>query len=167
MNKHLKYLSYLARHKWYVTVECFRVGLYWRGLTHDLSKLLPGEWIPYANYFYGGPPVDTTKGYYKPTTTGDDEFDFAWLLHQKRNDHHWQWWMLPEDNGGVKIIPMSKEARLEMLCDWIGASKAQGRGGISSVAEWYQENKRKMQLHQKTRTWIEEKFFKHERKSRK
>lgn len=167
MNKHAKYISYLARHKWYVMVECFRVGLYWRGIIHDLSKFRPCEWIPYANYFGDRPPIDPKKGYYKPTTTGDDAFDFAWLQHQKLNDHHWQWWILPEDNGGVKILPMSKVAGQEMMCDWIGASKAQGRGGMSSVAEWYEENKHKMQLHRNTSIWIESQFFDHERKSRK
>jgi len=83
---YIQYLDYLLRHKWYVTLECFREGLYWQGLTHDLSKFLPSEFIPYANYFYGKGKVKKVRdetGYYKPTDTGDKEFDFAWLLHQK------------------------------------------------------------------------------------
>ena len=103
--KYLKYAWYIIKHKWYVMIECFKVGLYWQGITHDLSKLLPDEWFPYANYFYGFKKRDET-GYYKPTDTGDKAFDFAWLLHQKRNPHHWQWWILPEDDGGTKILEM-------------------------------------------------------------
>ncbi len=29
------------------------IGLIWQGITHDWSKFLPSEWIPYAEYFYG------------------------------------------------------------------------------------------------------------------
>jgi hypothetical protein len=61
----------------------------------------------------------------------------------------------PEDEGGVKILPMVHEARLEMICDWIGASRAQGKGGIEGVREWYAKNGAKMQLHPDTRTWVE------------
>ena len=155
--KHLKYASYLARHKAYVTLECFHQGLFRRGLMHDLSKLRPSEWLPYTEFFYGekAAPVREKTGYYKPTDTGDQSFDFAWLLHQKRNDHHWQWWVLPKDDGGLKILKMSPEARLEMVCDWCGASRAQGYGGWEAVQEWYQANKGKMQLHPETRAWVE------------
>ena len=51
--KHFKYASYVLRHKLFVGLECFKVGLFWRGLVHDLSKLRPSEWLPYARHFYG------------------------------------------------------------------------------------------------------------------
>jgi hypothetical protein len=167
--KHLKYLRYVLIHKWHVTRACLAHGLFWRGLVHDLSKFRPSEWFPYSNHFYGRKSqhkdgdhaprgIHTGRdetGYYKPTDTGDPAFDFAWLLHQKRNDHHWQWWVLPEDDGGVKILPMSARARLEMVCDWCGASIAQGKGGWSGVQVWYEKNKGRMQLHEETRTWVE------------
>lgn len=158
--KHLKYLSYVARHKWFVFVECCREGIPLRGLAHDWHKFLPSEWWPYVDYFYGEPHGSIDKGrddtgYYKPTDTGDRAFDFAWLLHQKRADHHWQWWVLPEDDGGTKVLPMSPGARIEMLCDWCGASKAQGHGGWLGVAKWYEKNKSKMQLHHRTRQQVE------------
>jgi len=53
MSKYILYLKYIIRHKWYVGIECFKMGVYWRGITHDLSKFLPSEFIPYAKYFYG------------------------------------------------------------------------------------------------------------------
>lgn len=161
--KHIKYLRYLLRHKWYVMTECFRHGLIWRGLMHDLSKFLPSEFVPYANFFYGGKNDikrgrDST-GYYKPTDTGDADFDFAWLLHQKRNRHHWQWWILPEDDGGVKVLEIQEPFLTEMICDWIGAGKAQGK--FSPVSDkfretrnWWNANNHKMQLHPETRRAI-------------
>jgi hypothetical protein len=160
MLKHLKYLSYVARHKWFVFEACARHGLILRGLIHDWHKFLPSEWFPYTEHFYGkGSGIKTGRdetGYYKPTDTGDPDFDFAWLLHQKRADHHWQWWVLPEDEGGVKVLEMSEKARLEMVCDWLGASKAQGHGGtMASIRTWYAKNGGKMQLHDQTRYWVE------------
>ena len=161
--KYLKYLHYIVRHKWYVMYECFKKGLIWRGLLHDLSKFYPSEFVPYANYFYGN-KSDIKKGrnstgYYKPTDTGDVAFDFAWLLHQKRNRHHWQWWILPEDNGGVKILEMQEVYRTEMLCDWIGAGKAQGHFSpeddyLQETRNWWNANNHKMQLHPNTRKYF-------------
>jgi len=66
MKKYFEYLIYVLRHKWYVFIECCRVGIIWSGLTHDLSKFLPDEFIPYANYFYGNNKKKRDKtGYYK------------------------------------------------------------------------------------------------------
>lgn len=150
--KHLKYLCYVLRHKWYVFIECCKLGIPVRGLVHDLSKFRPSEWFPYANYFHKPKQRDET-GYYKPYDTGDKAFDYAWLLHQKRNKHHWQWWILPNDDGGVEILPMPDEYRKEMLADWRGAGRAQGYG--DNTKEWYKVNRNKMQLHPETRAWIE------------
>lgn len=157
--KHLKYAYYILRHKWFVMIECFKAGLYWQGIIHDLSKFLPSEWFPYANYFYKR-TVRNKTGYYKPTDTGDKAFDYAWLLHQKRNKHHWQWWILPEDEGGSKLLEIPPKYLVEMICDWIGAGKAQGfkspKGKpLFETQKWYEQNKHKMQLNKQTRIDIE------------
>ncbi len=156
MIKHFKYLSYVLRHKWFVFIECYKMGMLWLGIIHDWSKFLPSEWFPYVEHFHGkGEGIKTGRdetGYYKPTDTGDKAFDFAWLLHQKRNRHHWQWWILPEDDGGEIVMEMPVEYRLEMLCDWFGAGRAQG---TPDVTAWYNKNKDKMRLHPNTRQSIE------------
>ena len=155
--KHLKYLNYLLRHRWFVMIECFKMGIYWQGILHDWSKFLPSEWFAYTNYFYGkNSNINRGRnntGYYKPTDTGDKAFDFAWLLHQKRNRHHWQWWVLPGDDGTIKVLNIPIRYRKEMLCDWMGAGKAQRSRG--SAKEWYESNKWKMKLDPSTRKWIE------------
>ena len=149
-------------------IECFKRGLIWRGLVHDWSKLRPSEFFPYAWHFYGpdshhkdgshaAKGIQTGRdetGYYKPTDTGDAAFDCAWLLHQKRNRHHWQWWILPEDKGGIVLLPMRESYLAEMICDWKGAGKAQGHG--DDIRPWYAKNGSKMQLHQETRKIVEE-----------
>lgn len=160
MGRHIAYGRYLLRHKWFVTKNCFAQRLYWRGLKHDISKFRLREWIPYARFFYDpdGSPAQRRDdtGYYKPTDTGNRAFDMAWLHHQKLNDHHWQFWILPGDEVGIKILSMPDNAWLEMLCDWKGASEAQGYGGTwEAVNKWYSKNKSKMQLHSVTRSNIE------------
>lgn len=159
------YLKYILKHKYYVMISCFNHRMIWRGVLHDLSKFRPSEFIPYAQYFYNkdGSKKDIRdeSGYYKATGTPDIKFNFAWLLHQKRNRHHWQWWILPEDDGGIKVMSMTPEFRKEMLCDWIGAGRA--CGSIKSpdddmyleTREWYKKNKCNMVLHTETRAWIE------------
>lgn len=154
--KYLKYLKYVIRHKWFVFIECCKQGIIWRGIIHDWSKFRFSEFIPYANHFSGG--IETGRdgtGYYKPTDTGDKAFDFAWLLHQKRNRHHWQWWILPEDEGGIIVLEIPDKYRKEMLCDWYGAGRAQG---TPDTRKWYKQNGYKMQLHENTRKWIEERL---------
>jgi hypothetical protein len=96
-----------------------------------------------VNYFYGESPKDTKS------------FDIAWLKHQKRNDHHWQWWILAEDSGNFKTMEMSIDATFEMVCDWWGASRAQGNGDWQGVFGWYEENQHKMELHPNTRDLVE------------
>lgn len=151
---HLLYAKYVLRHKWFVFQAACKLGIPWLGIIHDWSKLLPSEWAAYVNFFYGKEAKarrDET-GYYKPTDTGDSAFDFAWLLHQKRNKHHWQWWILPEDDGRFKALEMPVRYRKEMLADWRGAGRAQGK---PDTLVWYVLNKHKMLLGYKTRFWIE------------
>lgn len=145
-----RYTINLLRHKWFVFLECCKKGIIWQGIIHDWSKFLPSEFVPYANHDF-----DKEKdgaGYYKPTDTGDKAFDFAWLLHQKKNKHHWQWWVLPDDNGGEKILEMPRKYRLEMVCDWRGAGRAYG---TLDARRWYEANKNKMRFHPDTRAWVE------------
>ena len=43
----------ITRHRRLVRKNCFRIGLYWQGLTHDLSKFHPTEFMVGAKYFQG------------------------------------------------------------------------------------------------------------------
>ena len=144
MRKHWLYLQYVLRHKWFVLIECRRRGLWWRGLMHDMSKFRPSEWVAYVNYFYGA----SSDHNYRV----NEAFNLAWLHHQHRNLHHWQYWVLKEDEGGHKVLPMPHAYRTEMLCDWFGAGRAQGH---PDTRGWYLENRGSMNLHPDTRAWVE------------
>jgi hypothetical protein len=153
---YLRYLKYILRHKWYVFVACCELGIPFAGLTHDLSKLRLSEFIPYARHFYGkGGDIrygrDKT-GYYKAGDTGDEAFDRAWLYHQHRNPHHWQYWLLVQDEDPNKALAMPSRYLDEMLADWRGAGKAQG---TPDTMAWYLAHRTKMVLHPETRVALE------------
>jgi hypothetical protein len=118
---YLKYLKSVLRHKWFVFIEACKLGVPLLGLLHDLSKFLPDEFIPYARYFYGEYPVRESKEYYIARnnnvfllTKEDVEraFNLAWLKHQRRNKHHWQWWFLMNDRpeGNFKYTTIDNYA---------------------------------------------------------
>jgi Family of unknown function (DUF5662) len=150
--KHLRYLRYLARHKWFVLVAGLRVHApLWRLLIHDWSKFLPSEWFAYAQSFYGPQPrTEETKR----------RFNRAWLHHQHFNPHHWQHWVLHEDSGQTKVVEMPLPLMREMVADWAGAGR--GMTGKWEVRAWYWKNQPHIQLNPVTRYMAEsllDKYF--------
>lgn len=126
--------------------ECWKYGLIWRGLVHDLSKLHPSEFVPYREYFYG----DLSN-----TDECATNFDYAWNSHQKskQNSHHWQYWVLMGDNGQIRALDMPLKDRFELISDWRGAGMA--INGKDDTRNWYDKNKSNMILSPNTRRWIE------------
>jgi hypothetical protein len=147
MKRHLAYLKYVLRHKLFVLVASRKTGCsLWRALMHDWSKFLPSEWLPYARCFYA---PDGSKQYKE-----SPEYAMAWLLHQWRNPHHWQAWLLRWDRGETTPIEMPEKYAREMVADWMGAGRA--ITGKWEVAAWYLKNKDKIQLHANTRLLVQE-----------
>ena len=109
---------------------------------HDASKYESDEYDAYCNYFYPSP------GFEKDASA----FDEAWLLHQKRNPHHWQYWVLIRDGGDTEPIDMPIWYICEMLCDWHSFTL---RDPKSTAYKWWTDNKDKMVLSSNTRDCIE------------
>jgi hypothetical protein len=159
MRKHLRYLSYVIRHKWFVFIAGLRVGApLWRLIIHDWSKFLPCEWSAYAEYFYGEKPrlqkqeADDYR-YWTLVQPYIDAFNAAWLHHQHHNPHHWQYWVLRMDSGEVLVLNMPEKFIREMVADWMGAGRA--ITGKWEAKEWYLKNREKMQLTAHTRDRVE------------
>jgi hypothetical protein len=142
MRPHLRYASYVARHKWFVLRAGLGTGApLWRLVIHDWSKMSHAEWTPYVKTFY-----DAERA-------SPEAFDAAWLHHQHRNPHHWQHWLLREDDGLTKTLQMPEPLVREMVADWMGAGRAiTGKWGVEA---WYCSSKHKMQLHPKTQRLVE------------
>ena len=110
----------ITRHRHQVLRNCFRVGLYWQGLTHDLSKYSPREFWRGAKYY---------QGYRSPNDAERKEtgVSLAWLHHKGRNRHHFEYWidyvLKPDGSvtmGGCKM-PLRYVA--EMFCDRMAACR--------------------------------------------
>lgn len=154
-----QYDQYLAKHKEYVKKgydwllenlpELVKdiPNLGWQcGFAHDQSKSEPDEYEAYDAYFYGG------NRSFKVV----QEYRKAWLLHLHRNPHHWQHWILINDNPkeGEILIEMPIIYILEMVCDWWAFSWA--KGNLQEIFKWYDEHKNYMKLHPNTRKNVEE-----------
>lgn len=142
MKQYISYFIYLMRHKWYVFQECVDAGILLRGLLHDLSKFRLDEFIPYANYYYG---------------SGDEKgVKISWLFHQKRNDHHWQYWILMNDDGTRVRFKLPEPVMKEMVCDWKGMSKTLRYFELDDTLRWYLQRKNFIDLHPDTAKEVEE-----------
>ena len=53
MNKFWGHLKTITHHRHLVMRGCFRMGLIWQGLTHDLSKYSPTEFLAGVRYYQG------------------------------------------------------------------------------------------------------------------
>ena len=142
---HLHYARYVARHKLYVYRAGRKLGApIHRLLIHDWSKLTHSEWTPYVHMFY------------RPDIHKDDKqdaFDRAWLHHQRHNLHHWQSWILRNDDGRVIALEMPERYARELVADWAGAARA--ITGSCDVRPWYEKNRGKIMLHPQSRELIE------------
>ena len=95
-----RHLKTVQRHRHLVRQYCFRLGLYWQGLTHDLSKFSPVEFWAGVKYFQGDrSPNDAQRR--------DKGYSASWMHHKGRNRHHFEYW--------TDVSPVTRQyAPLEM-----------------------------------------------------
>jgi hypothetical protein len=157
MKQYLAWFKYLTKHRWFVFLECCKVGLFFRGLLHDIDKYIPKQFFPYAKYHFNkdGSRINRRDetGHYDGLNTGDKAFENSLFLHWRRSDHHWEAWSIVRDGGGYKSFPMSDKSILEMVCDWKGAGRA---NGTPDVIKWYKQNGKNQLFHEETRKKVEQ-----------
>lgn len=100
------------------------------------------EYDAYADYFYGEKTPEVCSA-----------FDRAWLAHIHANPHHWQHWMLQNDEDGLKLLDMPYVFIIEMLMDWWSFSWS--KQNLSEIFNWYEKNKKGILLSDKTRSTLE------------
>ena len=112
-------------------------------LTHDASKYEPEEYLAYDAYFYG-----------KNRSYGVlEEYNLAWLRHQHQNPHHWQYWVLINDEDGVQPLDIPYPYLIEMICDWWSFSWKSGNP--YEIFDWYEKKALFMILSNGTRALVE------------
>lgn len=119
MSKGFEHFKTITHHRILVRRNCFRIGLIWQGLTHDLSKYSRTEFSVGAKYYQGDRSPNNAE-------REDIGFSSAWLHHKGRNKHHFEYWMdygIVNGKFGIIPCPMPRKYIAEMVCDRIAASK--------------------------------------------
>lgn len=112
---------------------------------HDASKYKPEEYDAYDKYFYGN-----NRSYAVVR-----DFKYAWLHHIHNNPHHWQYWILHNDEPGegINVLDMPYKYIIEMICDWWSFSWK--KGNLNEIFGWYDDHKTYIKLSGFTRSTVE------------
>lgn len=137
MKKYVKNLLYILQHKWYVFCECWKEGLCIQGIFHDMSKFSKIEFISYAWHFFS-----KEKKY---PGQNREHFQYAWLHHQHKNKHHWNYWVY--DQANQKALEMPYKYMVEMICDW----RAMGRKFGDTAKDFFIKHEHDIILHPATK----------------
>ena len=148
--QHFKTITY---HKYLVMKGCFQVGLYWQGITHDLSKYMPPEFLVGAKHYQGTRRPNNAEREAKG-------YSLAWLHHKGRNKHHYEYWIdysMKEVEGGMAPAPMPVRYVIEMFMDRIAASKVYNKGSYrdSDPLTYFRAGKNVQLIHPKTYRQLE------------
>lgn len=141
------HLRVVLHHKKEVMKGCFQVGLYWQGITHDLSKFSPTEFGAGIRYFQGTrSPNARERELYGYST--------AWMHHKGRNRHHFEYWTDVSEDKTRCLVGKKMPPRYlaEMVMDRIAASKTyKGKDYRDSNAlEYLNRSRDKETMHPET-----------------
>lgn len=107
----------ITRHRHMVIRHCFKAGILWRGLLHDLSKYSPVEFINGAKYYLGDKSPTVAERL-------DKGYSDAWMHHKGRNKHHFEYWVdYSNKTRGQAPVKMPLVYVKEMFCDRVAAGK--------------------------------------------
>ena len=136
----------ITRHRHKVMANCFRAGIPWQGLLHDLSKYSLTEFVPGAKYWQGNrSPNEKEREIYG--------YSKAWMHHKGRNKHHFEYWNdLNINTHRYEPVKMPRKYVAEMVCDRIAASKIYGGKNYddSYALKYFNRGRPRMNIHPET-----------------
>ena len=138
----------ITAHRRLVRKYCFRIGLYSQGLTHDLSKYSPSEFVPGAIYYEGDRSPNAKEREVK-------HYSSAWLHHKGRNKHHYEYWQdhMIVPRGKCGPVKMPRRYVAEMFCDRLAASHIYNEGHYEDrmPLDYFLRAEENMPMHPRTR----------------
>ena len=150
-NRLVAHFRTVTTHKHLVFKHCVKAGIPLQGLTHDLSKFSPTEFM-YGVKFYRGD---------KSPNEGEREdhgFSYAWMHHKGRNKHHFEYWN-DYNIEANKALPVKMPLKyvVEMFCDRVAASKVylKDRYTNKSPYEYFDKGRSRRTIHQETSDFLE------------
>ena len=146
MNRFWGHLRTITKHRHLVMRHCFKAGIPWRGLLHDLSKYSPQEFIPGVRFYTGdrSPTAGERKQY---------GYSKAWMHHKGRNKHHYEYWSdFSLETHTNRPVKMPLVFVIEMFCDRVAACKVyqKERYTDSSALEYYRRRLGEEDMHPET-----------------
>lgn len=142
----------ITQHRMLVMKYCFKIGLYRQGLTHDLSKYSPAEFLPGCRYY---------QGYRSPNNAEreDKGYSSAWLHHKGRNKHHYEYWIDYSLKTGKELAGMKMPTKYvaEMMMDRIAAARIYKKEAYNrhQPLAYYEQGKEAYVIHEETRELLE------------
>ena len=139
-----KHFLTITRHRHLVMRNCFKCGLYWQGLTHDLSKYGFTEFWLGAKYYLG------TKSPHH-LERQEKGYSEAWMHHKGRNKHHYEYWIDYPVDRTQSLVGMKMPVKyvVEMFCDRIAASKIYHKENYTNATalEYYKRGHHRYVIH--------------------
>ena len=147
----IKHFITITHHRHKVIAHCFRVGIGWQGLGHDLSKYSLAEFVPGAKYYQGtcspGEAQRESEGY-----------SDMWLHHQGRNKHHYEYWFdyVPAARA-YAAVKMPVRYVAEMFCDRMAACKTYQKEKYTdeSALNYFMRGQARSRMHPETAALLE------------
>lgn len=146
----IKLLKRIITHKFWVAYYCFQIGLYWQGITHDLSKFSRIEFTRSLKYW-------DDKISSLANETKINGYSKTFLHHKGRNPHHYEYWIHSLDKGGIPA-KMPRKYTLELICDYLAACKTYG-GNPRDEVNWWNSRSSKLKIHEDTKSYISNVFY--------
>ena len=149
--KPFSHFKTITWHRWLVRQGCFKVGLYWQGLIHDLSKYSPTEFFIGARYYQGNRSPNAAE-------REDKGFSEAWMHHKGRNRHHYEYWT--DMNKATRLyesVPMPRKYLAEQVMDRRAACIVyQGKDYTpGSALAYFMKSRERELMHPQTRREME------------
>lgn len=146
MSKAWKHFCTITKHRHEVIKNCARVGIFFQGCLHDLSKYSPAEFLVGAKYYQGtcSPNEGEREAY---------GYSKAWMHHKGRNKHHYEYWTdYNPKTKRVEPVKMPMNYVIEMFCDRVAASKIYLKEAYTDESPllYYQRGYAEKLMHPKT-----------------
>ncbi len=147
--KFFKHLWVVVKHKYNVLKYASKLGIFWTGLVHDLTKFTPTEFNRSVKYF---------DGRRSPTIierSACDNFSYICVAHTGRNKHHWQYWVdYTRSDVIVNRIPFKHS--LEYVADVLSASKVYNPKDFTYMVayNYFKEHSKTYLMHPATKEFI-------------
>ncbi len=151
MNRAWQHFKTITYHKWLVLKGCFRVGLYWQGITHDLSKYSPTEFSVGVRYWTGKRSPNAGE-------RAENGFSTAWMHHKGRNRHHYEYWTdLNWQTGQYESMPMPRKYLVEMVMDRRAACMTYQGSAYTDASAWeyYARSRERRLMHPELQQQLE------------